>query len=167
MSQPNYKIGTRTLIFSMVLAIIVIFALFGCGSRKVERSKAETKETATFKDSSKTVTKLESNTKIVDVSQSDEIEIVPIDVNKPFFVNNVEYKNAVLKSKKVRNNITTDKSINTSQIEQNDVKKAVAKTDVVDVKNTERENSYWWLLWFLLLIPIYFGYRKFKGLPLV
>ena len=38
----------------------------------------------------------------------------------------------------------------------------VKRNKVIEVKQIERKQSYWWLLWFLLLIPIYFGYKKYK-----
>jgi len=174
MKQPNYKLGNRTLIGSAIL-VLIIFLLCSCGARKVDKSHIEIHDTetteATFKDSSKTVTKLESNTKIVDVSQSDELVITPIDSSKEFSVNGVKYKGVVLKAKKVRNNITTDKSINVAKTSQNDVKKALknetAKEAIIDTKESDRGFNYLSLLWLLIIPVIYFGYRKFKGLPLV
>jgi len=170
MKQQNYKVGDRILIFAGL--VILLFWLCSCSSRKVNKSKTETKEVstteATFKDSSKTVTKLESNTKIVDISQSDELVISPIDNTKEMVVNGKTYFNAKIRRLKSKNNITTDKSTIASQIKQNDVKKAVktnkSKTAIVNVKNTDRKQfNFWWLL---LLVPIYLLYRKFKGLPL-
>jgi len=173
--ELNKKTEGIKLIAYLLFAIIILCVVFGCGSRKVSKSKIETKETqtteATFKDSSKTVTKLESNTKIVDISQSDELVITPIDSSKEFSVNGVKYKGVVLKAKKVRNNITTDKSINIAKTSQNDVKKALknktTKDVIIDTKKSDRGFNYLSLLWLLLIPVIYFGYRKFKGLPLV
>jgi len=159
MKQQNYKIGDRILIFAGT--VILLFWLCSCGSRKVDKSKTETKQTATLKDSSKTVTKIESNTKIVDISESDEIEIVPIDNTKEIVVNGKTYFNAKIRRLNKKNNITTNKNTIASQIKQNDIKKAVNKTTLVEVKNTDREISYYWL-WFLLLIPIYLLWRKYR-----
>jgi len=150
MKQPNYKLGNKTLIGSAIL-VIIFFLLCSCGPRKVERSKTETKETqtteATFKDSSKTVTKLESNTKIVDISQSDELVITPIDTSKEFSVNGVKYKGVVLKAKKIRNNIVTDKTENVSQIKQNDIKteskQEIQNETKTDIKNSDKKQYDW------------------------
>jgi len=176
MKQPDYKLGNRTLIGSAIL-VIIFFLLCSCGSRKVDRSKTEIKETqtteSTFKDSSKTVTKIESNTKIVDISQSDEFVIVPFDNTKEMVVNGKTYFNTVLKRSNSKNNITTDKTINVAKTIQKDVKKATKenkyKVAVSDIKNIDKKQfnflSLWWLI--PLIAVIYFGYRKFKGLPLV
>jgi len=142
MKQINYKLGNKTLIGSAIL-VIIFFLLCSCGARKVDKSKTETKETATLKDSSKTVTKLESNTKIVDISESDEIEIVPIDNTKEIVVNGKKYFNAKIRHVNKKSNIVVSKSINSSQIKQNDVKKAFNKTTSVEVKNTDRKQYDW------------------------
>jgi len=177
MKQPNYKLGNKTLIGSAIL-VIIFFLLCSCGSRKVERSKTETKETqtteSTFKDSSKTVTKLDSNTKIVDISQSDELVIEPIDNTKEMVVNGKTYFNTVLKRSKSKNNITTDKTTNVAKTIQNDVKTDTkenkSKVVIADVKNIDKKQfnflSLWWL-YLILIAVIYFCYRKFKGFPLV
>jgi len=161
-----------------IILLIISLILFGCGPRKVERSKTETKETqtteATFKDSSKTVTKLDSNTKIVDSSVTDEFVIIPFDNTKEMVVNGKTYFNTVLKRSKSKNNISTTKTINVAKTSQNDVKKAVntnkSKTAVTNLKNVDKKQfnflSLWWL-YLILIAVIYFGYRKFKGLPLV
>jgi len=174
MKQPKYKLGNKTLIGSAIL-VIIFFLLCSCGSRKVERSKTETKEAqtteATFKDSSKTVTKLESNTKIVDSSVTDEFVIIPFDNTKEMVVNGKTYFNTVLKRSKSKNNISTTKTINVAKTSQNDVKKALknetSKETIIDTKKSDRSFNYLSLLWLLLIPVIYFGYRKFKGLPLV
>lgn len=149
MKQQNYKIGDRILIFAGAVILAVI--LFGCSARKVERSKTETKETATteqtFKDSSKTVTKLDSNTKIVDISESEEIEIIPIDNTKEIVVNGKKYFNAKIIQVNNKNNITTNKSKNVSQIKQNDIKKSVktnkSKTAKSNTKHSDKKQYDW------------------------
>jgi len=170
------KISNKGLIVCSCIAFIMVcFLLFGCGPRKVERSKTETKETqtteTTFKDSSKTVTKLESNTRIVDSSVTDEFVIIPFDNTKEMVVNGKTYFNTVLKRSKSKNNISTTKSINVAKTSQNDVKKALknetAKESIIDTKKSDRGFNYLSLLWLLIIPVIYFCYRKFKGLPLV
>jgi len=156
--------------FLILLAIIVIACVFSitmtsCGARKVEKSKKTTTEVATKIDSSKTTTQIDSNVKIVDVSESDEITITPVDTSKVMIVDGKKYFNSVLKRKKVKNNITTDKTIIVAQIKQNDIKTAIVKTKVIEQKVAERESVvkwWWWLLFILLLSAGYFTYRFYK-----
>jgi flagellar biosynthesis component FlhA len=156
--------------FLILLAIIVIACVFSitmtsCGARKVEKSKKTTTEVATKIDSSKTTTQIDTNVKIVDVSQTDEIIYTPVDTSKVMIVNNRQFKNVQIRHKKVKNNITTDKTIIASQIKQNDIKTAIVKTKVIEQKVAERESVvkwWWWLLFILLLSAGYFTYRFYK-----
>jgi len=175
--ELNKKTEGIKLIAYLLFAIILLCVVFGCGSRKTSKSKTETKETqtteATFKDSSKTTVNIDSNTKIVDSSVTDEFVILPFDNTKEMVVNGKTFFNVKLATKKTSNNITTNKTINVAKTSQNDVKKAVktnkSKTAVTNVKNVDKKQfnflSIWWLI--PLIAVIYFGYRKFKGLPLV
>ncbi len=151
-------------IIIFIIAIILTVCLCSCSTRKVNKSetKIETVSETTKVDTSKTVTKVDSNTKIVDSSTSNEIEYIPIDNTLPFTVNGKEYKNVKIKHSKKKNNITIDKTKKVSQIENKYVsqgtKDKTSKT--VEVKVTEKQSfNFWWLL--LLLIPAYFGIRKY------
>ena len=66
-------------------------------------------------------------------------------------VNGVTYINAKIKRSKKKNNISIVKDV---KVQHNAEKEGVVmvKTDkVIEVKQIERTQSYWWLLWFLLL----------------
>jgi len=153
-----------------IVAIIIAFTLTSCSSRKVQKSEIkvnETEQTQTAKiDTSKTVTKTETNTKVLDSSTTDEITIEPLDNTKEMVVDGKKYFNTVIKRKKSKSNKVVDKTETTAKTEQ----KAVIETDnskktksiEIETKQTERKSNYWWLLWFLLLIPIYYFYRKYK-----
>jgi len=171
MKQPNYKLGNHTLIWSAILvAIFFLLCLTSCGSRKVNKSKTEIKETqtteATFKDSSKTTNIVNRNIKYVDTGSVEEIEFIPVDNTKEMVINGKTYFNTTLKAKKIRNNKVLNKTENVSQIKQNDIKTAtkenMSKVAVTDVKNTYKKQfnflSLWWLL---LVIPIYLLWRKY------
>ena len=148
-----------------ILYILVAIIFCSCGARKVEKSKTTDKEQTTIVDSSKTTTQIDTNVKIVDVSESDEVTITPVDTSKVMIVDGKTYKNVVLKRKKVKNNITTDKSIIASQIKQKAVKTAIVKTKVIEQKVSERESVvkwWWWLLLILLLSAGYFTYRFYR-----
>lgn len=162
--------------------IILISLLFiSCGSRKVQRSENKITETAQLQttkvDSSKTTTESNSNVKIVDSSTTEETTVQAQDTSKPFFVKGVKYKNAILKHKKVKNNITTDKAEKVSQIKQNSVKEDVkaninkqSKENTVDI---DRKQYDWTktiivisiilglVFWFIY----FFYYRKKKNNP--
>ena len=101
------------------------------------------------------------SSKIVDTSVSDEFEIIPIDNSLPIIVNQTKYFNARLKYSNKKNNIVTAKSI---IVDKNSVKSSNLthnKNKVVKEKETERKQSFLWLWWLLLLIPIYLLWRKY------
>jgi len=162
--------GNRSLLISFILAFIVLF-LCSCSARKVNKSETKTTETASTEltkiDSSKTVTKIDTNTKIVDSSSTDEITITPIDSTKEMIVGQVRYKNVVLKRKKIKNNIISTNNTIVQTYKQNSVKEATksnsSKSVEATVKNVEKKQfsllSWWWLL--VLLIPAYLYYRKY------
>lgn len=170
MKQINYKSGNITFSIAFLFAIIIVICLTSCGARRVNKSNTEIKETANTEissiDTSKTVTKTDTNIKIIDSSISDEFIIEPIDSSKVSTFNNVTFKNSRLKHKKIFNNKVVDKTETIAKNEQKAVKTNIksnkSKTTNVAVKNTERKSSYWRLLWFLLIIPIIIAYRKFK-----
>ena len=169
MKTINYKIGDRILIFAGLVILAVI--LFGCGSRKVNRSKTEITETQTSTksviDSTKVTTILDSNTKIADFSTTDEITIIPIDNTKEITVNGKKYFNAQIKHSKKKNNISVVNNEKVSQIKQNSVKtdskEQKVKNVFIEAKKIDKSASYYWLLWLLLLIPIYLLWRKYKS----
>jgi hypothetical protein len=48
-----------------------------------------------------------------------------------------------------------------AEIQQKGVSNEVKRVIETEVKQTERKSTQLWWLWFLLLIPIYFVYRKY------
>ena len=164
-----YKYGTKSLFFWVLLAVLFLL-LCSCGSRKVNKSNTEIKETEKIEtikvDSSKATVNIDSNTKIVDSSDTEEIIFEPIDITKPMVVNNRTYLNARIATKKVKTNKVTTNDLNVSKTAQNSVKEVnkqqSSKEVKAEVKNTQTKSSYWWLLWFLLLIPIYLLYKRYR-----
>jgi len=141
--------------------IVILAVTCSCGTRKssTEKVKAvqkiETSEITTDKST------IETNVKVIDCTDTSEQIIEPIDNTKEIFIDGKVYKNVRFKTLKKKNNIVVEKKEN---IQNNVVKKANTKSETkIDkkVKQTERKSSYWWLLWFLLIIPIYFIYRKY------
>ena len=162
MTTSENNNANNLLLVAIVTALIATIILTSCGSRKVAKSETKEQEQKTEKITLETKTRVTDNTKIIDTSTTDEIEIVPVDNTLPFTVNGKEYKNAKIRHKKSKNNITINKDVKVQHNAQKEAVMMVKRNKVIEVKQTERKESYWWLLWFLLLIPIYFGYKKYK-----
>jgi len=155
--------GHNILLLAIVLGLLGAIFLTSCGSRKVNKSEIKQQEQKTEKITLETETMVTDNTKIVDTSICDEIEIVPIDNTLPFTINGKEYKNAKIRHKKSKNNISINKDVKIQHKAQKEGIVMVKRNKIIELKQTERKESYWWLLWFLLLIPIYYAYRKYKS----
>ena len=162
MTANDNNNGNKTLIMAAIVATLIIILLCSCSTRKTAKSETTEKEQQTEKITLESETKVIDNTKIVDYSVADELEILPIDNSLPIFVNGIEYKNVRLKQSKKKNNISIAKDVKIQHKAQKDVLKTYKSNKQNTEKETERESflNYWWLL---LLIPvIYFGYRLSK-----
>ena len=151
------------LLIAIVIGLISAIVLTSCGSRKVQKSETKETEKTEIKTEEKTETKLTDNTKIIDTSTTDEIEIIPIDNTLPITVNGKEYKNVKIRHKKSKKNITINKDVKVQQNTQKSGLVTVKRDLIIERKVIDRKQSYWWLLWFLLLIPAYYVWRKYKG----
>ena len=155
--------GNNILLIAIVLALLGAIFLTSCGSRKVSKSETKEQEQKTEKITLETETRVTDNTKIVDTSSSDEIEIIPIDNSLPFTIEGKEYKNVKIRHKKKKNNITIAKDVKVQHKEEKSGLKTVKRDLIIERKVIDRKQSFWWLLWFLLLIPAYYVWRKYKG----
>jgi hypothetical protein len=162
MTTSENNNGNNILLIAIVLALLGAIFLSSCGSRKVNKSETKEQEQKNEKITLETETRITDNTKIVDTSICDEIEIVPVDNTLPFTIDGKEYKNAKIRHKKSKNNISINKDVKIQHNGQKEAVVMVKRNKIIEVKQTERKESYWWLLWFLLLIPIYFAYKKYK-----
>jgi hypothetical protein len=159
MTTSENENGNNMLLLAIVLALITIIFLTSCGSRKVNKSETKESEKTEVKTEAKTETKVTDNTKIVDTSTTDEIEICPVSDSLPMVVNGITYKNAKIKRKKSKNNISIAKDVKFQHKAQKSDVVTVKSNRIIEVKQTERKESYWW---FLLLIPVYILYKKYK-----
>ena len=164
------KTQEYSILLWLCIAIGILIFCSSCSARRVNKSNVtettKTEATTQTVDSSKTVTNVDTNIKVIDCTDTDEVVIQPLDNSKPMTVNNKVYRNAILRHSKVKNNVTTNQTTKVAQIEQKSVKtqsKAVTKSKRVEaVKNTERSGfNWWWLL--LLLIPLGFWYYLKKN----
>ena len=132
--------------------ILILLLLVSCGSRKVQIDKQNEKT----KTETKTEIKIVDRTKLIDTTVIDELEIIPIDTLKPIVIDGKSYFNAKIKHVKTKKHISIDKDI------KSEVKQVKIENKKVSRKHKaiEKTFSYWWLL---LLIPIYYVYRKYKN----
>ena len=165
MTTSENNNGNNILLIAIVLGLLGAIFLTSCGSRKVNKSETKEQEQITEKITLETETTAIDNTKIVDTSTTDEIEICPVSDSLPMVVNGITYKNAKIRRKKIKNNISIAKDVKIQHNAEKSDLKVVKSNKVIEVKQTERKESYWWLLWFLLLIPIwYYGKKYFERL---
>jgi H+/gluconate symporter-like permease len=155
--------GNNILLIAIILGLLGAIFLTACGSRKVQKSETKETEKTEIKTEEKTETKLTDNTKIVDTSTTDEIEISPVSDTIPMVVNGITYKNAKIRRKKTKNNITIEKDVKVQHNEEKSGLMTFKRDLIIERKLIDRKQSYWWLLWFLLLIPAYYLWRKYKG----
>lgn len=158
-NQMNRR-GIYNIAFAF-LVFMLIFLLMGCSSRKVNKSevKEEVETEQTVKEEVKTDSN--TNTTIVDTSETTEIEIVPIDNTKPIEYNGHKVINGTLKLSKKKNAITTNLNEKVSQIAKKEVKAKSNKIVEVKQKQTEAKRPFnWW--WIVLVVGVgYLIYRKF------
>ena len=165
MTTSENNNGNNILLLAIVLALLAAIFLTSCGSRKVNKSETKEQEQKTEKITLETETRVTDNTKIVDTSTTDEIEICPVSDSLPMVINGITYKNAKIKRSKKKNNISIVKDVKVQHKAQKEGLVMVKRNKVIEVKQIERKESYWWLLWFLLLIPIwYYGKKYFQRL---
>ena len=149
-----------------LLIIVLFFTLVSCGTRKTQKSltksESETKTEIAIVDKTVTETKEETNTKIIDTSNSSEITIEPIDNSKPISVNGKTYSNAKITVKKHKSGIVATESKKVSQIEEKDLnikgKEEKKDSNLNKVGNTDRTNTgkWWqWLLFVALVILVF------------
>jgi len=138
--------------------IILLLLLTSCGTRKVNKSKEETKQ-----DKVETVQnniQVKENVAVKVIDSTDEISIEPIDSIKPMVIDGKSYLNVKIKHKKrkVNTSIVLDKT--TSDTSK---KKTVEKIEVVkDEKVIERKTSLVTQLWWLWLLILLFILYKLK-----
>jgi hypothetical protein len=164
MTANNQENENNIILIAIVLSLITAIVLTSCGSRKVAKSETKEHEQKTEKITLETETRVTDNTKIVDTSTTDEFEICPVSDSLPMVVNGITYKNAKIKRSKKKTNISIVKDVKVQHKAQKEGVVMVKRNKVIEVKQTERKESYWWLLWFLLLIPIYILYKKRKDI---
>ena len=143
-----------------ILLIISLFFILSCSTRKVNLDKSnikiESKENIIEKKDSIS----QIDTKIVNNIITDEFIIQPIDTTKPIFINNIPYKNAILKHKKTTDNTNTIIRDKVDKIATKITNKSDNKTILTKKKETEKTFSFYNLFWLLIPIIIFVIYKK-------
>jgi len=137
----------------ITLIICALLHLVSCGTRKVNKSDTKEESKTEIVDTSKTEIKTNTNIKVIDCTDTDEITIAPVDNTKEIVVNGKTYKNVSLKHRKVKNNITTNKVEKVAKIEQKGVSVKEESKKSVAIKQTESTKGNFWN-WVLLIICI-------------
>jgi preprotein translocase subunit SecF len=139
--------------------LAILLAMTSCSARKTAKSqtKEETKQTEVVTEVVTQTTN--ENTKIVDSSEIDEIEVTPIDSTKEMVIDGKKYFNAKIKKVKRKNNIVVDKIKIVDYNAQKDVNKVVEQTKKTNVKQTEKEAVIKWWWWIILIIILYLFFR--------
>lgn len=144
------------------LIILSALLLIGCGSRKstINKTDVETKKVTT--DNTTTETKTDTNIKVIDCTETNEIEIIPIDNTKEIVVNGKTYKNVRLKSKKSKANIITTERKKVAEIEKKDVKtKSKSKVEVKDKEVVSEKGNFWnWIILIIIVVIVVMAYEK-------
>ena len=145
-----------------ILFILVSIIFISCSSRKVLVDKTDIKKDSIV-ETKVVVTKIDTtnktdSTKIVIDTDSSEVIITPIDSSKTIIVDGKSYKNVVLKIKKNKSNTiytNNKKESNIKRIDSVATSKTKTKEHQVDkTKIIDKEQNYWSLFWWILLILI-------------
>lgn len=144
------------------IIFIIVILLTSCSSRKVLVNKTDIKKDS-IAETKIVVTKIDTvnktdSTKVIINTDSSEIVITPIDSSKTIIVDGKSYKNVVLKIKKNKSNTlytNNKKEVNIKRIDSTAVSKVKTKErQVGKTKIIDKEQNYWSLFWWILLILI-------------
>jgi hypothetical protein len=149
---------TLTLKYSFIF-FVLLFA--SCGARKVDVQKTETvvkvDSVSTLKKEETTITQnnISINTDI------DEIEIIPIDPDKPIFIGEKKFFNAKIKSRKTKKQVVdTTKKENTAKKTKEVALKKKENEEEFKKKVDKKESFLPFLWWILILIAVVFLGKK-------
>lgn len=144
------------------ILLILLLILTSCGARKVQVEKTEIKTDSVVE--TKSIVKAEEQKIKVDSTNvsiekvEDEIIFTPIDTCKEIIVDGKKYKNVVLRIKKIKTNTLYSNNKIESETKRKDsigtTKATKTKVVVAKTKNTERESSYYWIIWLILALLI-------------
>jgi hypothetical protein len=143
----------------LVLVLLSLF-LSSCAARKVNIDKVDSnvKIDSVSVSKKEIVTTQENNISIV--TDTDELEIVPIDTTRAIVIDGKSYKNATLRYKKTKKVLVDTTKIKVTEKASVEVK---VKKDI-SVKTFKKEidkksNSWWWIIIPLLIALGFYAYK--------
>jgi len=148
--------------YSLILLLIFFSS---CGSRKVvsEKTNYEVKKDSISIVKKKEVIITENNISIN--TDIDEIEITPIDVEKPIVINDKKYYNAKIKAKKTKIKLLDNTNKKEIKKDSSEIKVITNKKEIKEVRKVDRKQNYLSFLWWILLIAvIIYLYRRYKNI---
>ena len=151
--------------FMLRYSFIFLFVLLAsCGARKVDVQKTDTvvkvDSTSTIKKEEVVVT--QNNISIN--TDTDEVEITPIDSTKPIIIGDKKYFNAKIKTKKTKSSVVDTTKKEEVKKESQEVKLIEDKKEEGFKRKVDKKESYvvfWgWLLIILLVLLFFYALRK-------
>jgi ATP-dependent Zn protease len=146
---------TKKLIYVLFLIATIICAT-SCGTRKTQQTKTDVTTKEVITDNSTIQTKTYSNTKVIDCTSTEEIEIIPIDNTKEIVVNGKVYKNVSIKQRKTKNNVIITEQKKVAEKVKKDTKtKSKAKVQVKQKATESKKGNFWnWILLIALVAGV-------------
>lgn len=147
----------------MVKRITLIFLslfLISCASRKVDTNKVNIVNKVDSTSVIKEETTIDKSNYINTTTDTDELEIVPIDSTKPIIINDKAYFNAVLRYKKTKVVLVDTSKV---KVSQNALKTVVVKKNTNSktfVKSIDKKSNYIW--WIIIIIAATLGVYAWK-----
>ena len=146
------------------ILILCFLILSSCAARKVTTDKTDTvvKTDSTSIEKKETVSTKDNYVNVT--TNTDELEIIPIDTSKCIEIDGKKYRNVKLKYKKTKKVLIDTTKIKVSEkasIEVNIKKDASVKTFKKEIdKKTNYSIYLWWLLVLLLIGIGFYMYKK-------
>lgn len=142
------------------ILILASWFLISCAARKVDVSKSNIVNKIDSISVIKEETTINKSNYVNITTDTDELEIVPIDSTKPIIINDKAYFNAVLRYKKTKV-VLVDTS--KTKVSKNALKSVtVKKTEKAKtfIKKIDKKSNYFW--WIIIIIATALGIYTYK-----
>lgn len=144
--------------------IFLFVLLASCGARKVDVQKTDTSVKVDSASTTKKEEVIVTQNNISVNTDTDEVEVTPIDETKPVIIGDKKYFNAKIKYKKTKVSVVDTTKKEEVKKETQDVKVVKSKKEKVFKKHIDKKESrsvyWWWLLIILLVVLFFYTYRK-------
>ena len=141
--------------------VLVLPLLFSCAARKVAVSKTQTQiHTDSVVVEKKDSVSVKQNA-IVITDSSDEVEVTPIDTDKPVIIGDTKYYNAKVKIRKNRIKLVDTSKIVVTQSAQKQTSVIKDVKEKTFEKKVDKKANYLLYLWLLLIPLVVYLVRKY------